>query len=100
MTSQERIRVLLEGADDRDLIPVRAAWLRELVTGEPQQEAPPVEVDLTAATVGKLFGRDESVVRGWCRAGLLPGAYRFNRREWRIPRSAVVAMQRSEQAAA
>jgi excisionase family DNA binding protein len=43
--------------------------------------------DLTAADVARALGRSPSTVRGWLEAGEIPGAFRFNNREWRISRS-------------
>ncbi len=43
--------------------------------------------DSTVDEVARELSRSRSTVREWCRAGEIPGAYRLNGREWRIPRS-------------
>lgn len=92
------LRALLHGLDDNSLVPVRVDWLRELLEGVWEIPVEPtVEVDLTCADVAEMLGRDTSIVRTWCRAGLLPGAYRLRGREWRIPRQALTDFQRNEQ---
>lgn len=61
------------------------AWLEGEIseTGEIAGAAP--EVGLTCEEVATRLGRSPSTVRSWCAAGLFPGAFRFRRREWRIP---------------
>ena len=39
------------------------------------------------------FGRKPSTVRGWLDRELIPGAYRFQRREWRVPAAALAAFE-------
>lgn len=53
-------------------------------------------VDLTVAEVAAHFGRGASTVRTWLLRGDLPGAYRLNGRDWRIPRTAIATMQREQ----
>lgn len=50
-------------------------------------------MDLTIEEVGRLAGRAPSTVRTWCGQGRLPGAYRLQGREWRIPRTAIAALR-------
>lgn len=47
------------------------------------------DVDPTAAKVALILDRAPSTIRGWCRDGRLPGAYRCQGREWRIPRDSL-----------
>src|SRR3990167_91071 len=47
--------------------------------------------DLTAAQLAERLRRRPSTIRGWCERGELPGAYRLNGREWRIPPAALEA---------
>jgi excisionase family DNA binding protein len=61
------------------------------------QEATPV--DFTVAELAARFHRSRSTVRDWCEHGRFDGAYKLNRRDWRIPRAAVdafLADQRGE----
>ena len=51
---------------------------------------------LTVEQAGKLLGRSASTTRDYARQGLLPGAYRQQRREWRIPPGAIGAFQRRQ----
>lgn len=46
-------------------------------------------VPMTAGKVGDLLGRSAASVRAWCASGRLPGAFRLQGREWRIPRAAL-----------
>jgi excisionase family DNA binding protein len=47
--------------------------------------------DFTVAQLAERLRRKPSTVRGWCERGELPGAYKLNRRDWRIPLAAVEA---------
>ena len=48
---------------------------------------------LTVQQAGELLGRSASTTREYARQGLLPGAYRQQGREWRIPPDAIRAFQ-------
>ena len=90
--------------DALSLLPAEAmvpvGWVRDQLAAEspgagtvtPKDDG----VDLTTADVGTMFNRSESTVRQWCADGLLPGSYRLNGREWRVPLSAVQAMQAAQ----
>lgn len=52
--------------------------------------------DLSVVGAGQVLARSPSTIREYCRAGLLPGAYRQRGREWRIPRAAIRSFQRAE----
>ncbi len=71
-------------------------WLLQQI----QAIADPVVGDelanLSIEDAGQVLDRSTSTVREYCRSGLLPGAYRQRGREWRIPRGAIRAFQRSE----
>lgn len=95
MKRREILRELVDGVPPGSTVSVRADWIAELVADLPEPE-PGVEIDLTAEEVGRLMGRDPKTVAAWCRSGRLEGAYRFNDREWRIPRRALAAFQRSQ----
>ena len=49
--------------------------------------------DLTVVQVSERFHRSPSTVRGWLEAGRFPGAYKLNRRDWRVPTAAVDAFE-------
>lgn len=86
------LRALIDGLPPGAIIPVRAEWIAELVADVPVTQAA-MEVDLTATEVARLMGRDEKTVAGWCRAGVIEGAYKLRGREWRVPRAALRAFQ-------
>jgi hypothetical protein len=44
--------------------------------------------DFSADEVGEMYNRTAACIRFWCHAGKLPGAYKLNDREWRIPQDA------------
>lgn len=73
-------------------VEVLRSWLDEDGEIEPEDEL----VDWTVRNVADRLGRSPSTVRGWCGSGVLPGAYRFRGREWRIPRRALRALLDSE----
>lgn len=97
MRTDDVIRALIQGLDGAAVVTVRVDWLRDMLDRQmgktPESD---VEVDLRAPEVGKILNRDASTVRLWCRAGLLPGAYRLLGREWRVPRSAIAKFQRQQ----
>jgi len=78
-------------------IPIPREWLLELLAGI---AAPPGEAasgtapaDLTVLQLAARFGRKPSTVRGWLDRDLIPGAYRFQGREWRVPAAALAAFE-------
>ncbi len=81
---------------------VTVSWLASLLEGEEaagQAHGPTVaqfSVDLTVQQVAAEFSKGHSTIRTWIARGELPGAYRLHGREWRIPRTAIDAMQRRE----
>ena len=52
----------------------------------PEEDELPA-ADLTVDQVADVMGRTSACIRGWCRDGKLPGAYRAGEgsREWRVP---------------
>jgi excisionase family DNA binding protein len=46
---------------------------------------PPAEGLLTLSQVAERVGRAVSTVKGWCNRGELPGAFKLNGRDWRVP---------------
>lgn len=80
-----RLRQALDAMPDGALVPV--AWVRDHL--DPLDAG----VDPTVDDVAALLNRAPSTVRGWCRDGTLPGAYRMQGREWRIPRAALETLR-------
>ena len=69
-------------------------WLaKELDAEGPWAPRADVLTDLTLDEVANAIGRAVSTVRTWCNSGRLPGAYRLNGRDWRVPRSALEALR-------
>lgn len=95
MSLTESIRKLVECAPPDATVTVR--WLGELVAAD-GEGAPSnaTGVDLTVPQVAARFGKASSTVRAWLTNGDLPGAYRLHGREWRIPESAIVALQHAQ----
>ena len=56
--------------------------------GSPEPSGP-VPRDLSLKDVADRVGRAESTVKGWCHCGKLPGAYKLNGRDWRVPAAAL-----------
>jgi excisionase family DNA binding protein len=73
-----------------DLLPPDAsltlskALLLELLAGA---DAP--ATDLTVRELAERLHRAPSTVRGWCEQDRLPGAYKLNGRDWRVPAEAM-----------
>jgi len=96
------LAALVAAAPPDGLVPVR--WIGELLASESdtvtvQSSATgPLSVDLTVGQVAAQFGKGASTIRTWLARGELPDAYRLHGREWRVPATAVVALQRSQAA--
>ena len=67
---------------------VSVGWIREHLQAGPVEDDRAL-ADLTAEEGGHAVGRAASTIRNWCSAGVFPGAYKLNDREWRIPRDAM-----------
>jgi hypothetical protein len=102
VSTRDTLAALVRAYPDGASVPVPKSWLQELLSGEgangaPQIASSDVEVDLDCAHVAALLSRSASTVRNWCAAGVIPGAYRIRgRREWRVPRSALLKFQQRE----
>src|SRR6476620_6888803 len=103
MTLRERLAALVSEAPADATVLV--LWLAELLAAEGDapvtsstSTAPYASADLTVHDVARLFGKGTSTVRSWCIAGELVGAYKLHGHEWRVPPSAVAAMQRAHAA--
>lgn len=69
-------------------------WLPDQLASEDPTDSD--ACDLTSDEAGVALGRSDSTVRAYCRDGLLPGAYRQQGREWRIPRSALASFRATQ----
>lgn len=85
-------RRLLEELPDSALLPV--SFVRQILIE--QEDGGETATDRTVEQAGQILGRQPSTIRAWCNRGLLEGAYRLRGRQWRIPRSAIDALQRAE----
>ncbi len=82
------LKAILEALPDDALVPVR--WLRARL-GAPAGTPDDRIGDLSCTDVAKVLGRTPGCIRGWCARGEIPGAYRLNGREWRLPAAALRA---------
>jgi hypothetical protein len=73
------------------LVPVD--WVLDMLADAGDSEADP-----TAAEFAVMLGRAPSTIRGWCREGKLPGAYRCAGREWRIPKESLRSLRGEQKA--
>ena len=80
------LAALLATLPDSALLPV--AWLRARLEAPAAGATEPIG-DLSCAAVAKALGRQAGTVRGWCARGEIPGAYRLNGREWRVPQASL-----------
>lgn len=90
------LRVYLALLPAGALVPLPREVVADLLdapqAGEPAPGAlPPPDLDVGA--LAKRWGRKPGTIRAWCERGTLPGAYRRNRREWRVPVAAVLAFE-------
>lgn len=92
MTPRDALLAAAKGRAPDEPVTVAAGWIVAVLASP---EAGP-SVDLTAANVAELMGRDSDTVTTWCRCGLLPGSYKLRSKEWRIPASALASLQRRE----
>ena len=82
-------------ADAHALVPAEEVLERlPAMTAEGKGVDPLAALDVDAA--GEVLGRSASTVRDYCRRELLPGAFRQQGREWRIPPDAIRAFQTEE----
>ena len=104
MNTRDTLAALLRAYPDGASVPVPKSWLQELLSSGGLANGAPtdsvstdIEVDLDCARVAALLSRSPSTVRNWCAAGVIPGAYRLRgRREWRVPRTALLKFQHRE----
>lgn len=89
----DALRALVAASPADAVLTVPRAWLAELIAPVSTDAAPAGSVDYTVAQVAQRFNRGASTIRTWCETDALPGAYRLNGREWRIPPAAIEAMQ-------
>lgn len=93
MTPLDRLRqaveLLPEGAS---LSLTRETLLEALGPAGDVSNAPPVG-DLTVTELAERFRRNASTIRGWIEIGRFSGAYKLNRRDWRVPLAAVEAYE-------
>jgi excisionase family DNA binding protein len=100
MRLAERLRQIATALPEHGSVTLTRADIEELLVLEPAATSPAgdVAVDLTLLQVAERIGRSVSTVRAWCADGRLPNSYRLRGREWRIPTSDIVALQRAESA--
>lgn len=101
MTLRDRLAALVSAAPPEATVPVH--WLAGLLAAEAEPgeargttEPALAVVDLSVEDAAKLFGRKPGAVRAWARNGELPGSYRNHGKEWRIPLTAIEAMQAAQ----
>ena len=87
----ERLLALADALPAGGAVTLDRDALRRLagVVVETAAEPDDLVVDLTVGEVGEALGRSASTVRGWCARGELPGSYRLNGREWRVPKASI-----------
>jgi helix-turn-helix protein len=94
------LRALAEALPAGTAVPVPRELLLELLAGSIPEPGPETRTapDLTVAELAVRFGRKPSTVRGWLDRQLIPGAYRFRGREWRVPAVSLVAFEEAQRA--
>ena len=93
------LRALAESLPAGTVIPVPREWLLDLLGDEQAGQvalSDPPPADLTVADVAARFGRKRSTVRGWLDRGLIPEAYRFRGREWRVPLASLTTFEANQ----
>jgi hypothetical protein len=89
MTGLDALRTLVDAAPVDAVVTVPVRWLREVLEGAPESPDVMMAPDLSAAAFAQRFGRSASTVRLWCESGKVPGAWKLNGKEWRIPVAAI-----------
>lgn len=79
MGAMDRIRALRDALPEGGSVTLTRDALEELLAAEEVGE------DLTVDEIARRLGRTAACVRSWAAAGKLPGAYRLQGREWRVP---------------
>lgn len=94
----ERLRGELEAMPQGALLP--RDWLLERLSDHSapasSAEGSTLRVDLSVLDLANLFGKQPSTVRAWLERGDLPGAYKLQGKEWRVPPSGVDAFQNQQ----
>jgi excisionase family DNA binding protein len=96
VTLHDRLRRVVDSLPEGASVSLPVEVLREWLDDEgaaPEQTSEAQGFDLTAQDAAALLDRSASTVRGWCASGVLPGAYRLQGREWRIPRGALASLR-------
>ena len=96
MTLRSRLQALAEALPPGATVGLSCESLRALLEETQEEGAAPDEL-LTLEEVGKRVGRSISTVRTWCNSGQLPGAFRLNGREWRVPEASFDAFLDAQQ---
>jgi hypothetical protein len=90
MNLADRLRELAQGLPPSCSLILTRDGLLELSAendGQPARESP--QTDLTVTELAARFHRAASTVRQWCEHGRFEGAYKLNRRDWRVPVAAL-----------
>jgi len=103
MTPGARLAALLEELPGDALLP--ASWIREQLAEEPREgtaanAGDTLPSDLTVKRFGAAFGKSASTARLWCERGQVPGAWKLNGRELRIPAGSIELYRRAQGAPA
>lgn len=93
MNLLDRLRRMAESVPPGGSVTIPRDWLVAELDQAPAAEP---QGDLTVAEAGKILGRAASTVRVWCHGELIPGAYLYRNREYRIPPAALAAFQEAE----
>ncbi len=77
-------------------------WLRHQRAEAADRHVGPVDERphlLILADLARHYRRSVSTVRAWCEAGRFPGAYRLNRKGWRVPAAALAQFDAAQRQA-
>ena len=79
---------MIDGMPEGGYVNLPVEWLRDLLVDTNQAGDDP-DLLLSLEEVGERVGRAVSTVRTWANSGKLPGAFRLNGRDWKVPESAL-----------
>jgi hypothetical protein len=94
MSLHKKLEAMVDGMPPGSLITLSVDWLSREMAVDARQD--PEEL-LTLEDVASRDGRVVSTVRTWCNSGKLPGAFRLNGRDWRVPAQSLTAWRESQQ---
>lgn len=65
-------------------------WLNDYPANDPLK-------DFEVEEIADLEKRSPVTIRNWCRTGIIPGAYKLNKKTWKIPKASYQRFKENQQ---